>query len=263
MEEQSNSKNLKSNNHIYLSVVTPAYNEEKNILNTLKKIEGFLEQEPYNYEVLVMNDGSQDKTGEIAGKYADTNSKIKVYNLPHRGKAPTVVDGIKTARGKYVLFTDADSATPIEEVKKLLFYAVEENYEVVIASREGIGAVRHNEPFTRHIMGRIFNKIVQFLLLPGIEDTQCGFKLFENKAAKKVINNMKLYTEAQEISVPRVTAFDVEMLYVAKKLGYKIKSVSVEWNYGKYSKVSHFRDSLVNLSDVLKVWWNNKKGVYS
>ncbi|HHH14280.1 MAG TPA: glycosyltransferase family 2 protein [candidate division WWE3 bacterium] len=246
----------------FISIVIPAYNEEKNILNTLKTIEDFLSQQDYTYEVLVMNDGSLDSTSSIANNYAKTNKHITVYDLPHKGKANAVLEGFKKARGEYVLFSDADLATPINELKKLLHYAVDENYDVVIASREGVGALRKNEPWIRHFMGRVFNLIVQFMLIPGLDDTQCGFKLFKREEALKIIQKMKLYNEAKELTVPKVTAFDVEMLFLARKLKLKIKPVSVEWHYGEDTKVNNLRDSVNNFLEVLKVWWNNKKGLY-
>ncbi|PIR43561.1 glycosyl transferase [candidate division WWE3 bacterium CG10_big_fil_rev_8_21_14_0_10_32_10] len=255
-------ENTKKVGKPFLSVIIPAYNEEKNILDTLKNVENFLDKEDYAYEILVMDDGSSDSTYSIANNYSSTNKCIKVFNLPHRGKANTVIDGFKQAKGTYILFTDADSATPISEVKKLLHYVTEQGFDVCIASREGVGAVRKNEPWLRHFMGRVFNTLIRFLLLPGIEDTQCGFKLFTNISAKNIISKMKLYDSAEEINVPKVTAFDVELLFVAIKLRYKVKSVPVEWQYGEDSKVSNLRDSLNNFLDVAKVWWNNKKGLY-
>lgn len=246
----------------YISIVIPAFNEEKNILGTLKKTESFFEGQGYSYEILVMDDGSKDSTYNIASNYARTNPLIKVFKLVHRGKANTVIDGIKMASGSYILFTDADSATPIYEVKKLLHYITDQGFDISIGSREGVGAVRKNEPWLRHFMGRVFNTIIQFLLVSDIEDTQCGFKLFTRDVASNIIKRMKLYTIAEEISVPKVTAFDVEMLFIARKLGYKIKPVPVEWNYGENSKVNNVRDSWNNLLEVLKVWWNNRKGLY-
>lgn len=247
---------------LFLSVVVPAYNEEKKILNTLKVIDSYLSSQDYSYEIIIANDGSSDSTFSIASTYASTSQNIRVLDLPHRGKANTVIDGIKSSKGKYILFTDADNATPISEVKKLLHYVSSEDYDLAIGSREGVGAVRKNEPFIRHMMGRIFNSIIQFLLVDGIEDTQCGFKLFKNKVAQQIISRMKLYDGTKIIDVPKVTAFDVEMLFIAKKLGYKIKPVPVEWTYGDDSKVSHLRDSINNFLEVVKVYINNKKGFY-
>lgn len=247
---------------IYLSVVIPAYNEEKNILTTLKKVEAYLEKQDFSYEILVMDDGSSDSTAEIANNFAKANKNVQVFVLPHRGKAPTVIDGMEKATGKFILFSDADLATPIEEVKKLLHYLVDDNYDLSIASREGVGAVRRNEPFIRHLMGRVFNYIVQILLVKGLNDTQCGFKLFKHNVCKNIVSKLSLYKNSKEIKVPKVTAFDVEILFVAKKLGYKIKSVPVEWTYVETPRISPLRDSIVNFLDVVKVFVNDKKGNY-
>lgn len=247
---------------VFLSVVIPAFNEEKNILNTLKRVEGFLNEQEYSYEILVMDDGSTDSTVEVANNFARANKNVKVHSLPHRGKASTVLEGMQKSEGDFVLFSDADLATPIEEVRKLLHYATNEKYDVVIASREGVGAVRKDEPFIRHLMGRVFNIIVQLLLVKGINDTQCGFKLFSQTSAKKIVSKLSLYRNAKVIKIPKVTAFDVEMLFVAKKLKYKIKSVPVEWQYVETKRVSPLRDSFVNFWDVVKVFINDKKGKY-
>lgn len=253
---------IKKNSKVFLSVVIPAYNEEKNILSTLKATEAFLEKQSYTYEVLVMDDGSSDSTLNIANNFAKNSKNIQVHNLVHRGKAPTVIDGIKNSNGKYILFCDADLATPIEEVKKLLHYLVEDKYDIAIASREGVGAVRKNEPLMRHIMGRVFNLLIQLILFKGIEDTQCGFKLFKSEAAKKIISKMKLYENAKQIKVARVSAFDVEILFIAKKLGFSVKSIPVEWNYVETTRVNPIRDSFVNFLDVVRVYINDKKGLY-
>lgn len=249
-------------NRVFLSIIVPTYNEEKNILNTLKKIGSFLESQKYTYEILLMDDGSTDSTSEIASNFSKANKFVKVCKLPHRGKAATVIAGMEMAGGDYVLFSDADLATPIEEVKKLLHYVINDKYDIAIASREGIGAVRKNEPFIRHIMGRVFNLIVQILLVKGLKDTQCGFKLFTNHSCKKVVSKLSLYKNAKEIKVPKVTAFDVEILFVAKRLGFKIKSVPVEWTHIETDRINPLRDSFVNFFDVLKVWLNDKKGYY-
>jgi glycosyltransferase involved in cell wall biosynthesis len=250
-------------NKPYLSVVIPAFNEETNILETLKKTESYLETRDYTYEILVVDDGSIDSTFQIAQNFAKTSKSITVQKLPHRGKAPTVIDGMRMAKGERILFTDADSATPIEEVKKLLHYINDENYDVAIGSREGTGAVRHNEPFIRHFMGRVFNLIVKILLFKGIEDTQCGFKMFTAEANKKIIPKLKIYENAKEIKHASVSAFDVEILYVAKKLDLKIKSVPVDWTYGEDTKVNNIRDSWNNFKDVVTVWNNGRKGKYN
>lgn len=250
------------NNKVYLSIIIPAYNEEKNILRTLKKVGSFLELQDYSYEILVMDDGSTDSTCEIATNFSKANSLVKVCKLPHRGKAATVISGMEMANGEYVLFSDADLATPIEEVKKLMHYITNDKYDIAIASREGVGAVRKNEPLLRHVMGRIFNLVVQSLLVRGLNDTQCGFKLFSSVACKKVVSKLSLYKNAKEIKVPKVTAFDVEILFVAKKLGFKIKSVPVEWTHVETDRINPLRDSFVNFFDVVKVWINDKKGYY-
>jgi len=181
---------------------------------------------------------------------------------PHRGKAYAVRTGILSSNGQYVLFMDADGATPIGEVEKLLPY-LEGEYDVAIASREGAGAQRYDEPSYRHLMGRVFNFIVRSLAVPGIHDTQCGFKAFRRDAAQNLFANMKLYPEhAGPVQGAVVTAFDVEILFLARKWGYAIAEVPVHWYYGDESKVSPLKDSWRNLRDVMRVRWNDLRGRY-
>lgn len=257
-------KKINISPNIFLSVVIPAFNEESVILNTLKSVEQFLSTQGYRYEILVANDGSQDSTLSIANEYAKNSKGVRVLNLPHRGKASTVIDGMKNAAGEMVLFTDADNATPIHEVKKLLHYVQSEGYDIAIGSREGTGAVRHNEPFIRHLMGRTYNMLIKIILFNGIEDTQCGFKLFTQESVNKIVPKLKMFGDSKEIKVASVAAaFDVEVLFIAKKQGLKIKPVPVEWTYGENTKVNKLRDSWVTFVDIFKVWLNAKKGKYN
>ena len=245
------------------SIVIPAYNEEKRITNSLTKVVNFMTDYSDSYEIIVVDDGSSDSTTSLVENYAKDHSQIKLIKNPHKGKGYTVRTGMLEAQGSYVLMSDADMATPIEEIKRLKVWLTDHDFDVVIASREGIGAKRSDEPFFRHLMGRVFNWIIQILLLPGIQDTQCGFKMMKKSVAHDIFNALVLFgKDAPDVNVPRVTAFDVEMLVVAKKHGYKIKEVPVNWIYGTDTKVSPIRDSINNLVDVLKVKLNDIKGKY-
>ncbi len=248
---------------LFLSIVIPAYNEEKRIERSLEKIYHYLRSQPFPYEVIISDDGSTDSTREIVKRHQEDWLELELLENPHRGKAPAVISGMKHANGRYVLFTDVDLSVSIEEVGKMLVWLEDQGYDIAIASREGPGAVRMNEPYMRHIMGRIFNFIVQILVLPGINDTQCGFKLFRQLPADMIFQQVRLYSDTDsEITGAKVSGFDVEILFIARKLGYKIKEVPVTWVYKDNSKVHSLKDSYYNFMDVLRVKMNGIKGLY-
>jgi len=247
---------------LYLSIIVPAYNEEHRLPQTLRSILSYVQARAYTAEVIVVDDGSTDRTASVVADLAATNPTIRLIRNEHYGKAYTVRTGVLAANGRLVLFTDADGATPIEEADKLL-PLLEGEYDVAIASREGAGAVRYDEPPLRHFMGRIFNLIVRTLAVPDIRDTQCGFKAFRAEAARKLFGNMQLYSSpTRTVQGPMVTGFDVEILFLARKWHYRIAEVPVQWYYGEDSKVNRLKDSWRNLRDVLRVRWNDIRGRY-
>lgn len=259
-------KKVSSKNLIFLSVIVPAYNEESVILDTIKSIDSFLSTQGYPYEIIISNNASTDNTLSLVESYANTNRNLVIVNLDKKGKALAVTEGMRKALGKYILFTDADNATPIQELKKLLHYLEDENFDIAIGSREGTGAVRHNEPLIRHLMGRVYTLIVKTLLFRGIEDTQCGFKLFTRDSVLKILPKLNIFSQQRlsQEEVPGVNAgFDVEVLYIAKKLGLKIKPVPVEWTYGEGTKVNKITDSWVAFTVIIRVWLNSRQGKYN
>lgn len=246
-----------------LSIIVPAYNEERRLPATLSSIITFLHAQPWEAELIVVDDGSTDGTLREAERMRAAYPNLRILHNDHRGKGYTVRTGMLAATGRYVLFTDADLAVPLTEWSKLepLLNA---GYDVVIGSREGLGARRIGEPRYRHFMGRIFNWIVRLVALGGIQDTQCGFKAFQREAAHTIFSNVQLYgANAKVVTSAAVTAFDVEVLFLARKLGYRIKEVPVTWQYGSETKVDPTRDSLRNLLDVLRVRWNSLRGLYA
>jgi glycosyltransferase involved in cell wall biosynthesis len=259
---ESNSDSSGDGHSIAISLVIPAYNEAGRISDTLKTATAALDTLGERWELLLVDDGSTDRTIEIAQAFSRTNPNIRVARRPHRGKASAVAYGMSVAKGDLIVFSDADLATPLRYLKVFMDHA-RNGADVVIASREGTDANRIGEPEYRHVMGRVFNRMVQLLLLPGIEDTQCGFKLFTRTAAREVIHRTLLYRDQREVTGARVTAFDVEMLVIARRLGYSIETIPVEWNYGTNSKVSPVRDSLQNGRDVLAIKWHDLRGRYS
>jgi glycosyltransferase involved in cell wall biosynthesis len=242
----------------FLSIVIPAYNEAQRLPQTLARIQAYLAQQHYAAEVLVVDDGSEDDTAALA----EHSAGVQVLRCSHRGKGFAVRAGALAARGTYILLCDADLATPIEEWQKLHPY-FEQGYDVVIGSREGLGAMRLGEPWYRHIMGRVFNLLVRSIALKGIQDTQCGFKALRGKVAHDLFQRVRIYGEhARPVRGAAVTAYDVELLFLARRCGYRIAEVPVTWHYGAETKVDPLRDSLRNLRDVLKVRLNDWRGVY-
>ncbi len=246
----------------YLSIVIPAYNEERRLPATLEQITAFVTERGYPTEIIVVDDGSSDATAAAVEQLQSTYSCLQLLRNDHRGKGYAVRSGVLAAQGKYVLLCDADLAVPIE-AWDTLHQALEQGFDVVIGSREGAGSRRLGEPRYRHVMGRIFNLVVQAVAVPGIQDTQCGFKVFHGDVAHTLFSTARLYGEdAARIQGAAVTAFDVEVLFLARKLGYRIKEVPVLWRYGSETKVAPLRDSWRNLADVLRVRWNDLRGRY-
>ncbi len=245
-----------------LSLVIPAFNEEDRLADTLSAVSSYVTSQNLTIEVILVDDGSTDSTAAIAHRAAHQVPWLQVLTILHRGKAAALRAGMLSARGALVAFSDADLATPLGFLEDLR-RAVANGCDVAIGSREGLGARRVGEPHYRHVMGRGFNWLVRILVLPGIQDTQCGFKLFRREVAAKVLERSRLYADPSEtISGPRVTAFDVEILVVARRLGYRICPIPVVWTYGDHSKVNPARDTWHNLMDVLRVRINDWRGYY-
>lgn len=222
-------------------------------MTTLEKIIAYLDQQPYEAELLIVDDGSTDQTVAQADMVASKHAQVRVIKNDHRGKAYTVRTGMLAGKGDFILFSDADLAVPIEELEKLLPF-FDEGYDIVIASREGQGARRIGEPAYRHFMGRVFNTVIRLFTLGHFQDTQCGFKAFRRETARDLFNRVQLYGDnAAVITGAAVTAFDVELLFLAVKFGYKVKEVPVQWIYGTETKVNPLVDSWRNFKDVLRV----------
>lgn len=248
---------MTTNNEPFLSIVIPAYNEERRLPATLAAIKAFLVNEPYTAEVIVVDDGSEDRTAEVAEAAGAT-----VLRCEHRGKGFAVRAGALAARGDIILLCDADLATPIEEWPRLRA-AIERGYPIAIGSREGIGASREGEPWYRHVMGRVFNWIIRLVALRGINDTQCGFKALRRAVARDLFQRVRIYgDDAPIVRGAAVTAYDVELLFLAQRRGYAICEIPVKWRYGTETKVNPLRDSWRNLRDVLRVRINDLCGKY-
>lgn len=248
--------------NIRLSVVIPCFDEMANLQKgVLDKVQHFLNKKKISYEVIIVDDGSTDGSVSFLKNFTRENDHFSLITSNHFGKAGAVTQGVLSAQGEYVLFTDMDQATPIEEVEKLLPY-FDQGYDVVIGSR---GVVRKGAPWTRALMGR--GMIVLRGLLVGlrdIKDTQCGFKMFRREAAQNIfIKLRKLHHGFRAIEGSSVAAgFDVELLYLAEVEKYKIKEVPVRWLYVETRRVNPIFDSIEGLRGLVEIRKNAIKGVY-
>lgn len=248
------------NGIIYLSVIIPCYNEESNIrLGALENVAHFLKKKDFPYEVIIVDDGSSDESKNLIREFLTDHDNFRLVVNKHLGKAGTVIEGVNQSKGEFVLFSDLDQATPIHMIDKLLPY-FGQRYDLVIGSRKGR---RKGAPLTRRLMALGFMFFRNMILNLGIEDTQCGFKAFTSEAAKKIFSRLEIYKQSHLVNGSTVTAgFDVELLFVAKTLGYKVAEVPVDWHYQDTRRVSPLRDSWEGFMDLLKIRYNQINGHY-
>jgi dolichyl-phosphate beta-glucosyltransferase len=238
---------------VHLSVIVPAYNEEKRLPQTLREIDKYLKKQNYNYEIIAVSGGSTDKTVEVTKNLKPEIKNLEVLELTEkRGKGFCVKQGILKAKGKYRIFTDADNSTSVDQVEKM-WPEFEKGFDVVIGSRDIKGAILAvPQPWYRRILGNTFNLLTKIISgIWGIPDTQCGFKGLSERAAKDIFSK----------AVIDRFAFDVELLTIAKKLGYKIKEVPVTWVNDINSTVN-FKSMVEMLLDIFKIRLNSIKGFY-
>jgi dolichyl-phosphate beta-glucosyltransferase len=225
-----------------ISIVIPAYNEENRIVATLNKIYNYLKQKQFEFEIIIVDDGSKDKTRQIVENFEKENKEIKLLqHEKNKGKGASVRTGVLIAKGDYILFSDSDLSTPIEELDKLLFWVKEKDYDIAIASR-GLpdSQIPVPQPWHRRLTGKMFPIMVRLIVTNQFRDTQCGFKLFKKDASKEIFKEQKITG----------FAFDVEVLYKAILKRYKIKEVPVIWINSASSKVAILRDPLKMLKDL-------------
>ena len=237
---------------MFLSIIIPAYNEANRLPRTLEQVFAFLRAQPYDAEVLVVENGSSDDTLEVARRFEGAYPHYRVIHLDARGKGLAVRAGMLAAKGAYRFMCDADLSMPIEEVNRFLPPNIREDCDVVIASREAEGAVRYDEPFYRHWGGRVINFFIRLLALPGLQDTQCGFKSFRAEVAEDLF---RVQTFAG-------ISFDPEVLYIARLRGYEICELPVPWYYDGESRIRLLRDTLSLIRDLLTIRWNARRGFY-
>jgi glycosyltransferase involved in cell wall biosynthesis len=236
----------------HLSIVIPAHNEEQRLPESLTRILEHLRSQPYSWEVLVVENGSRDGTAAVAERFAREAAGVRVLREAERGKGLAVRRGMLEAAGEYRFICDADLSMPIDQIDRFLPPALQD-YDIAIASREAPGAVRYGEPAHRHWIGRAFNLIVRLLAVPGFQDTQCGFKCFRAEAAEALFPLQRL----------EGWTFDVELLFVAVRQGYRLVEVPIPWHYYPGSRVSLLRDSLAMFADLFRIRSNWRRGLYS
>ncbi|MCX6731227.1 MAG: glycosyltransferase [Candidatus Roizmanbacteria bacterium] len=245
-----------------VSLIIPCYNEELNIQKgVLDKIGNYVHHVPSIKEVIISDDGSTDNTKElIKREYLTEYPLFRLLENEHKGKAQTLISAILSAKGDYVLFTDIDLATPIEEVEKMLM-EIEKNTDIVIGSRNN---TRAGAPLTRKIMAVGFIFIRNFIIgLKNIKDTQCGFKAFRTEAAKKIISSLVVFKNTQGVEGSSVSAgFDLEFLFLATKLGYSITEIPVVWKHVETKNVNFITDTLETLQDIFSIKYYDITGAY-
>ncbi|NQT47397.1 MAG: glycosyltransferase family 2 protein [Chloroflexi bacterium] len=234
-----------------LSIVVPAYNEEKRLPDSMPQMINFVRKQDYPIEVIIVNDGSTDRTAEVVKGFQRDSPFIALLQVDHGGKGHAVRAGMLQAKGEYLFLCDSDLSMPIEEINKFLPPTLSE-YDVAIASREIKGANRYDEPSYRHLMGRVFNLIVRLLAVPGIQDTQAGFKCFRREAARQVFR----------LQTIKGWGFDVETLFIAQRRGMVIVEVPINWYYNNRSQVKPIQDTYNMFLEVLKVRFNGWQGRY-
>jgi dolichyl-phosphate beta-glucosyltransferase len=234
-----------------LSLIIPAYNEASRLPASLDQIKAWMQTLPYEIEILVIENGSHDRTYQIAISYADQIPNLHVYQSM-KGKGAAVHEGVMRSHGDYLFICDADLSMPITEVHRFLQLA-DTGYDIVIGSREALGAIRYDEPHYRHFMGRVFNSLVRWLATPGFYDTQCGFKLFRRKVAQDLFALQTIYG----------WSFDVEILYLALKRDFAIAELPIEWFFSADSRVNPLQDTWLMLLDLFRIRLNDLQGVYT
>ena len=237
--------------NLLLSIIVPAYNEGMRLPQTMPEIVRFVNDQPFEAEVIVVDNNSSDDTHAIAAQFAEEHTFIRVLTEPIQGKGAAVRRGMLNAGGNYIFMADADLSMPIREITKFIPPELD-GFDVAIGSREVKGAVRYDEPGYRHLMGRIFNLVVKVLAVPGFQDTQAGFKCFRKSVALDVL-------ACQQI---QGWAFDVELLFIARKRGYQIVEVPIHWYFRANSRINPVKDAMDMFREVVRIRRNDMRGLY-
>lgn len=246
---------------IFLSIIIPSFNEKKNLsLGVLEKVATYLAKQKYSYEIILSDDGSTDGSLEVLAAFVKKHPHFRLLANQHAGKGPTVTAGMLAARGQWRLFTDFDQSTPLSEIEKLLPSTVD--HQIVIGSRAAAGAKREKEPWYRHVMGFGFNILTRIIILPGILDSQCGFKLFSKRATEKIFPRLHIYGSRSRARDAFTGAFDVELLFLARKNKFTIAEIPVLWQHAHSDRVSPVKDSVRMLRDIIRIRLASWRGQY-
>jgi dolichyl-phosphate beta-glucosyltransferase len=236
----------------WLSVIVPAYNEERRLPATLEKLRAYLSRQPFSHDVWVVDNGSTDRTADLVRSFAQRYPALRLVQSSVRGKGVAVRTGMLAAQGQYRFLCDADLSMPVEEFE--LFYPPRLiGADVAIGSREAEGSRRFGEPGYRHLTGRVFSLAVKLLVMRGFEDTQCGFKCFRAAAAEDLFSRQRFDG----------WSFDVEVLYLARRRGFSIREIPVSWHYQPDSRIRLMGDSLRMFTDLIRIRWFDLRGLYA
>lgn len=234
----------------FLSIIIPAHNEANRLPDTLEQVFAFLAEQTYTAEVIVVENGSTDDTLELAQQFTQAHPNLRVLQS-ERGKGAAVKHGMLSATGSYRFMCDADLSMPVAEITKFIPPALGQ-VQIAIASREAKGAVRYNEPPYRHLGGRAINFLIQLFILPGLNDTQCGFKCFSANVVEEIFNLQTL----------NGWSFDIELLYIARRRKYAVQEIPIHWIHHPETKVSAMRDAIRMIKDIFRIHANARRGLY-
>lgn len=234
----------------YLSIIIPALNEAGRLPSTLERLHEYLRRQEYTWEIIVVSNGSTDGTEDVVRRAAEHIPNLELVSLRQRGKGVASRFGALRSRGEIVFLCDADLSMPPENLSR--FIEAMADADIVAGSREAPGAVRYHEPRYRHVMGRVFNTLVRVLAVPGIHDTQCGFKAFRRQAADELFDRQMITG----------FGFDVELLYLARKYGYRTRELGIEWYFSDDTRVRAGADTLNMLGELLMIRYRDLIGRY-
>ncbi len=235
----------------FLSLIIPAFNEEGRLPSTLLQVDNYIKSQSFSSEVLVIENGSLDNTYPIAQAFAKEHKNFGVQRTPTRGKGLAVHQGMLSATGEYRMMLDADLSMPVDQITRFLPPA-QKDKDIVIASREAPGAIRYNEPSYRHIGGRLINTMIKIFALPGLQDTQCGFKCFRAEVAQDLFSKQ----------IITGWSFDIEILYIARRRGYSISEIPIPWYFSEQSHLRPLQDAGRLFLDLLRIRSNSRRGLY-
>jgi dolichyl-phosphate beta-glucosyltransferase len=233
-----------------LSIVIPAYNEARRLPLTLERLHEYLSVQPFTWDITVVSNGSTDETDNVVRRAANWLPNLSLISIPERGKGIATKTGALTSRGRILFLCDADLSMPADAIGR--FLEALKGADLVAGSREAHGARRYNEPWHRHVMGRVFNRLVQLVAVPGIRDTQCGFKAIRRPAANELFARQTL----------QGFGFDVELLYLARRFGYRVKELGIEWYFDADTRVRPGIDTISMLRELLLIRLRDLRGEY-